>query len=264
MSALRTIVLTLALVAVTVVSSAQEPVVTVFYYERMPFFGVPGTEREGVVLTIARLALERAGIPFVFEKVPVNRLFSSAAIPGPFCVPGAFRTPDRERVYRYSALPLYRDEPPHFVVRAADAPAFSGVTDVESLLSRDESLGVVQSYSYGSWVDAAVARYDPRRVVVTIGDNQDTFYRMLLYGRFDYFFASPEEASSIIGSRPEFEGEFAVLPLSDAPEGNQRWMMFSPGFPRDLRERFDAALAALRADAAYATLIDDLKRSIYR
>lgn len=264
MSAFRILVLMLALLTVTYGSSALEPVVTVYYYERMPFFGVPGTDREGVVLTIARLALERAGIRFVFEKVPVNRLFSSVAIPGPFCVPGAFRTPERERVYRYSALPLYQDEAPHFVVRAADLGVFAGVTDVASLLSLDETLGTVQSYSYGAWVDAAIARYDPRRVVVTIGDNQDTFYRMLLYGRFDYFFASPEEASFIIEDRPEFKGEFSVLPLSDAPAGNQRWMMFSPGFPPELRERFDAALAALRADEAYETLIGDLKRAIAR
>lgn len=240
---------------------ADDVPVTVYYYERMPFFGEPGTDHEGIVLAVARMVLERAGIPFVFEKVPVNRIFKTLERPGPYCVPGAFRTPEREAAYLFSDAPLYQDSPPHVVVRSRDVGDFAGVRGIRDLLSGGKVLGVVESYSYGTWVDENIARYAPRRLVVTIGDNQANFYRMLLSSRFDYFFASLEEASSVMRSDEAFAAGLSVLPLADAPAGNVRWFMFSPGFPRELLARVNASIVAVRASDEYERLVLEAKRA---
>jgi polar amino acid transport system substrate-binding protein len=234
---------------------AQEPEVTVYYYERPPFFGQIGTEDEGIILRIARLVFEDARIPYRFEKLPVTRIFESLKRPGLHCVAGVFKTPERESLYSFSADPIYQDSEPHYVVRKAESADYAGLRTIGDLLASGRTLGVAESYSYGTWIDKNIASYDPPRETVNIGDDQSNFYAMLVVRRFDYFFASLEEATQLLRTNRIFSARLAVRELEDAPEGNIRWIMFSRDFPEELLARINRSIPRVKKRAEYRRII---------
>ena len=238
----------------------QDPVVTVYYYERMPFFGKANTDDEGCILAITRYVLEEANIPFRFEKMPVSRIFElMKKSDANACFPGVFMNPERQSLYVYSDLPIYQDTPPHYVIRKSDEQLYAGVDSIDGLLGLGKTLGLVVSYSHGLWVDDAIRRCNPNRVLVNIGDNQLNFYRMILANRFDFFFASEEESRYIVRNDPEFSDKLAIRELSDAPEGNVRWIIFNKGFPPELIARVNAAIPIVRESERYKALVARMK-----
>lgn len=240
---------------------AQEPEVTVYYYERPPFFGQVGTENEGIILRIARLVFEDARIPYRFEKLPVTRIFESLKQPGLHCVAGVFRTPEREGLYSFSAAPIYQDSEPHYVIRKAEASDYAGLRTIGDLLASGRTLGVAESYSYGTWIDKNIISYDPPRETVNIGDDQSSFYAMLVVRRFDYFFASLEEATQLLRTNRLYSERLAVRELEDAPEGNIRWIMFSRDFPEELLARINRSIPRVRKSAGYRRIISGAIRN---
>lgn len=223
----RCLVMFLALIACCANAFSKSPTITICYYERMPFFGQLETGDEGILLTITSEILRTAGIAYRFEKLPVSRIFDTVLEDIYACFPGVFRTPDRETLYRFSSLPIYQDTPPHYVIRRADQSEYADIHTIKDLLTSEKTLGLAEKYSYGSWVDKNVKEYRPKSVTVNFGDDQRSFYRMLAAGRFDYFFSSAEEANYLINSTPENTGTFIMKELSDAPEGNIRWILFN-------------------------------------
>jgi len=232
--------------------------VTVYYYDRLPFFGRVGTSDEGFLLKIIRLVFDDAGIPFHFEKVPLNRIFEQLKKDGPYCMPGAFKTPDRQALYIYSRLPIYQDSSPGYIIRKNDEKKFAGIKKIDALLKSGMTLGLVKNYSHGKWIDENIAKSDPKKTIVSIGDDQAPFIRMLLLGRFDYIFAGGEEASYNIRTIPDFSGKLIVKKLDDAPEGNIRWLIFSKTFPKELLGRINDSILKVKASNAYRAILSSI------
>lgn len=239
---------------------AQERVVTIYTYDRMPFFGQLDTETEGFINQITRLVFENAKIPYVFEKVPVNRIFDNLTRPGLSCVAGVFRTPEREQTYAFSADSIYQDSPPHYLIRNTDEAQYAAIKDIKSLLTSGKTLGLVDKYSYGTWIDESVRQYKPPSVVVNIRDDQSAFMQMLVIKRFDFMFASREEASYNLRTNPHFQGVISVKALPDAPAGNIRWIMYNKDFPSDLRARIDNSIPKVKKSKAYRDITTRLDK----
>lgn len=240
---------------------AQDRVVTIYTYERMPFFGQINTDAEGFINQITRLIFEDAKIPYVFKKVPVSRIFATLAQPGISCVAGAFRTPEREQTYLFSSDYIYQDSSPRYLIRSADQAHYASIKNIKDLLTSGKTVGLAEKYSYGTWIDENVKLYNPPTVVVNIGDNQSAFMQMLVLKRFDYVFASGEEASYNLRNNPEFRAAISVKMLADTPTaGNIRWIMFSNNFPPDLRERIDKSIPKVKKSKAYRDIVVGLTR----
>lgn len=241
-------------------AGTPETPVTIYYYDRMPFWGLIDTAEEGFILKLSRLIFEDAGIPHQFEKVPVNRVFEILKMSGPYCIPGAFKTDERMRSYLYSGHPIYQDAPPRIVIRKKDEGRFSEVKTIESLLTGPWVLGRVASYSYGPWVDRSIEKYKPPQLFVTIGDDQSSFIEMLIHSRFDYFFAGGEEASYIAKTYSGSRTALSYKKLQDAPAGNIRWILYSKGFPPDLLKRIDNSIESIKKSQAYGEIVNSLLR----
>lgn len=150
------LIMFLALIACCANAFSKDPTITICYYERMPFFGQIETGDEGILLTITSEILRTAGISYRFAKMPVARIFETVGEDTYACLPGVFRTPDREAVYRFSSLPIYQDTPPHYVIRRADQSDYANVHTIKDLLTSEKTLGLAERYSYGQWVDKNV------------------------------------------------------------------------------------------------------------
>ncbi|MGL4370830.1 MAG: substrate-binding periplasmic protein [Spirochaetota bacterium] len=214
---------------------------------------------EGFLIAITRMIFEDAGIPYRFEKLPVNRIFENLKNPGKVCMAGLFKNPEREKLYVFSSGYIYQDSPPHYVVHRRNFGRFAGITTINSLLTSKMTLGKVDRYSYGLWVDANLRRYNPPTVVVNVGDNQGNFFNMLLLGRFDYLFAGQEEASYNLHANPEFRTDLAILTLRDAPAGNRRYIAFSKGFPPADIRRINASISRVKNKAEYMEIVKKAK-----
>ena len=255
----RSLIIFLAILACCANAFPKGPTITIYYYERMPFYGQPETNDEGIILTITRDVLETAGISYRFAKMPVSRIFDIIGEDAYACFPGVFRNPNREALYRFTSLPIYQDASPHYVIRRSDLPSFASVRTIKDLLTSGKVLGLVEKYSYGTWVDTNVAAYRPKHVTVNFGENQKPFYRMLAAGRFDYFFSSIEEANYLINSSPENDGVFSVKELQDAPQGNVRWIIFNKELPPELLDRINEAIGIVTVSDRYRELVRKMK-----
>jgi len=257
---IRATLIVLSLFFCAVSAWPQQPEVTVYYYERMPFFGQANTDDEGFILAIARFVLEEAKIPFRFVKMPVARTFElMKESDSNACFPGVFRTPEREKLYVYSDFPIYQDTSPHYVIRKSDEPFYANVDSIDGLLGSGKRVGLVVSYSYGSWVDGAIRLHKPNRVFVNIGEDQKSYYRMILANRFDFFFASLEESRYIVRNNPEFADTLSIRELPDAAEGNVRWLIFNRGFSPVLLARINAAIPVVKESERYRALVARMK-----
>ncbi|HOX32595.1 MAG TPA: transporter substrate-binding domain-containing protein [Spirochaetales bacterium] len=237
---------------------SQETSITILYYERMPFFGQPYTNDEGFIISIMRLILDDAGIPYTFQKGPLNRLFEYAKKDELVCLPGVFKTPDRELSYTYSKFPIYQDASPRYIIRQSDSLSFQNVHTIKDLLSSKKTLGVIRNYSYGAWVDENVKLYNPPMVITDITDDQSNFTRMLLLKRFDYFFAGGEESIYSIRVNPETKGLTTMMLLDDAPIGNIRWIIFPRTFPEELLEKINSSIEYVKRGVMYNSIIKSI------
>jgi uncharacterized protein (TIGR02285 family) len=238
----------------------QETPVTVFYYERLPFFGQPYSKEEGFILQIARLVLDDAKIPYHFEKIPLNRLFENLKRDGLVCFPGMFKTPEREATYKYSGSPIYQDARPRYIIRRSDLHEFENIHTIKELLTSNKVLGVIKNYSYGKWVDQNILSYGPPTVTAEITDDQSNFILMLLYKRFDYFFSGGEEALYNVEHNQSTKDALAMRLLDDAPEGNIRWFIFPKTFPDKLLGRIDESIERVKKSDKYRELLKSIAR----
>ena len=101
--------------------------------------------------------------------------------------------------------------------------------------------------------------YRPKSVTVNFGDDQRSFYRMLSAGRFDYFFSSAEEANYLINSSTENVRAFSMKELTDAPEGNIRWIIFNKNIPPELLARINEAIGIVKRTERYQELVRKMK-----
>jgi polar amino acid transport system substrate-binding protein len=215
-----------------------------YYFERPPYYATLEEQPSGFLVHRARDILTQAEVDFEFESMPSRRILQElAATAVPACAVGWFKTPERERLYKFS-LPTYQDLPILAVFLKHGRRPPPSVTTLAALTAEtDLSVGVIESFSYGPKVDALLAAKPnpPMRVQ----GSQEQLMRMLAAGRFDYVLVSPEEANTLAclaGLEPD---DIAQLVLRDVPKGNIRYLMFSMATPDETVRRVNAAIMKL-------------------
>jgi polar amino acid transport system substrate-binding protein len=233
---------------------------TVYYYERMPYYGEIDGRVSGFLAEIARLVLDDAGIPYTFEDAPATRVLENLKLPGDACALGWFRTPQREAIYAYSREAMYRDEPFWAIIDASKARLLPPRPAVEDILRSGWRLGLIEGYVYGPWLDEKIGVHAPESEIVNIRNDSEIMYRMLANGRFDYMFASREESLFIIGHLgAEIGRRLALVELADAPAGNPRYFILSKGVDGAMLARIDASLARIKRGEAYSRIVQGAK-----
>ena len=244
------------LLALSVPALAGEPPaeLTVYYFERMPFFGDRDGKASGLLVDVSRLILDEAAVPYRFVNVPVVRLFDSLKKPGNSCLAGAHRTKERETIYAYSDDFIYRDQPFRIIVNKARRKALPERPTIRQVLKSELRLGVAEGYVYGDWLDRKIVEYQPTLLRVNIGNDSEKMHKMIIGGRFDYMFAVAEEARHIVAEDREHSDNLTTVEIADAPQGNMRYLLCSKGIDSVMLKKINAAIKTVKASREYERL----------
>ncbi|MBS1228444.1 MAG: putative transporter, periplasmic substrate-binding protein [Proteobacteria bacterium] len=244
------------LLAFSVSGLAAEPPaeLTIFYYERMPFYGDRDGKPAGLLIDISRLILDQAGIKYRLVNVPVIRFFESLKKPGNSCLIGALKTKEREVIYAYSDDYIYRDQPFRIIVNKSKRKALPERPSIKQVLESELRLGVSDGYVYGDWLDRKIIEYQPKLQKINIGNDSEKMHKMMIGGRFDYMFAVAEEARHIVSEDQEHSDNLTTVEIADAPRGNMRYLLCSKEIDSAIMQKINAAIKAVKSTPDYERL----------
>ncbi len=214
--------------------------ITMHYHERPPYYTTGSLGVSGLCIDPAKLAFEKAGIPFQWQKTPAKRqLDIIKANRSRDCLLGWFKNSEREKFAKYS-VSIYQDKPLMALARADNKKMASGRT-LEGILSNPGLILLKKNgYSYGRFVDGKVIELHSKQVV-TNAENVGML-KMIHSKRADYFFISEEEAEMLISSSGLPKTDFKYIRFSDMPEGNKRYLLFSKKVEDQVIEKINAAI----------------------
>jgi uncharacterized protein (TIGR02285 family) len=159
---------------------------------------------------------------------------------GPVCGLGWFKRPEREEFAVFTA-PIYHDRPSVAVARKDDA-RFPIPTMLQQVFADPGAKLIVKTgYSYGATIDAWIERHRPDREE-SAGSNEEIL-NMIANNRGDYAVMAAEEAEYLLQRDLPLGAVLRVVELSDAPQGEQRYLMCSKSTPLDTLVKLNTALS---------------------
>ena len=211
------------------------------FIERPAYSWQQDGQAAGLFVDIARGVLTRAGIDHQFQALPPKRMLKSVEEGREeICVLGNFKTPERE-AYAVFTKQIYQNKPIGILISRDRIEAFAPYKTLADLTgSSTLRLGYIDGFSYGSAVDAFVARMTGTKI--SRGTTQTGMVSMLASGRFDYMFADQEEYEALAGAAKISPESVRLLTFPDVPEGNRRYLMCSKAVPRQTIDRINAAI----------------------
>lgn len=163
---------------------------------------------------------------------------------------GATMTPERA-AFAYFSQP-YREESFRVHVRGGDEEKWTS-DSLADLMSKGFRLGLTSGYIYGDEVNAVLdnSSWQEQLVEVPVGDLN---FMNLMDFRIDGFMEDPFVAASI-SHRRNWGVPIATLPL-ELYSGDVHVMFSQASVDEAIVERFDAALAGLRAEGVYDQILE--------
>ncbi len=229
-------------------TSRQEPqgvqpsqaIITIHYHERPPYYITGPLGVYGLCADPAKIAFQKAGIPFRWEKTPASRQLNILkANSGRDCLLGWFKNPAREKFARYSR-PIYSDKPMIALALANNDRIITDSPLEDTLLNGKLVLLRKSGYSYGRFVDTMISKLRPRQDM-TDAENVGML-KMIHSRRTDYFFISEEEAHALTTSSGLPPNDFKYVHFTDMPTGNKRYLLFSKKVAVEEVARINAAI----------------------
>lgn len=228
--------------------AADDGAITVLIHKRAPYYVIENGQISGIIAEPAARAFKNAGLKFSWHELASNRQLKRIEQNADrSCAVGWFKKPEREAFARFTD-PIYVDRP-MVVLARSDNSAVASHTMLKALIA-DPSLrfGRKLGYSYGAVVDDLLVS----EKTVNLTTTQDNFgmVRMLLGRRFDYMFASYEEAAGLIDSVGAASDDLVALTLGGTPPGNARHILCSKNVSDAEIERLNEAIARLSDGSA--------------
>jgi uncharacterized protein (TIGR02285 family) len=222
-------------------AAAAEHDVTVLFHVRPPYaYYGPGQQVAGLLPAATSAALAKAGIRAEWVEMPPARQTEEIKRSNDAtCGLGWFKRPDREAFASFTA-PIYRDRPTVIVARTDDARFVDGASLQDSFQDPSRTLVVKTGYSYGAQIDGWL-KAKQTHAQTSSGANE-LLLVMIAQGRVDYAIMAPEEAEDLLTSNAELGASLHAVRLSDAPDGEWRYLMCSQATPAALIERINKAL----------------------
>ena len=223
-------------------SSAQEPILTVAFNNKPPFFYFEEGQAKGLLVERAKSIFQKANIAYTFEELPFNRVMLELERKRPmFAALGFSKTPEREVFVNFSA-PLYRDHTPIILIRSADAELFRNYTTLQHIAnSKAMTFGGKTGNTYP--IDSILHTMGERDRRFEVEANQ--LPKLLVLGRFDFTMIFPEELSQALVASDVSPTKIQQLSYSDIPMGGYRYLLFSQSTPKDILSKVNNAINTL-------------------
>jgi polar amino acid transport system substrate-binding protein len=223
-------------------AAADQAHVTILFHVRPPYaYYGPDQQVDGLLSAPVLAALAKAGLNVDWVEMPPARQTEEIKrARGATCGLGWFKRPEREAFASFTD-PIYHDRPTVVVARKDDARFTDGMSLQDSFKDPARTLVVKTGYSYGAAIDAWIKVLQPRAEISSV--TNEMLLGMIVQDRADYAMMAPEEAEDLLGSRPELGAALRPVRLSDAPDGELRYLMCSQATPAALITRINDALS---------------------
>ncbi len=214
--------------------------VTLHYNERPPYLMGKDGQLTGLTGSPAVAAFKAAGVPFTLQSSPSARqLVLIKENKAMDCGVGWFKNEEREGFGKFTK-PIYQDKPQIAMTSAKNTKVKDGAS-LESILGdKGITLLVKQGYSYGKTLDAMIAKLQPKSTSVFVENVQ--MLQMIQAERADYMFVAPEEADGLIAAANISPAEFRKANFSNAPNGENRYILCSKNVPDETITKLNSAI----------------------
>lgn len=215
-----------------------------YYEERPPLMSRQGEQLTGVQGAPAMAVLQRAGLHVELREAPVARQVAQVARNAePACALGLYRTAEREKLGRYSRLPVYSSPPQSLMIRRdgrlKDVHRFAALVQ-----SPAATLALRNGYSYGAETDRALA--EGRVKVTRSSDHSLARARLVLLGMADGALFTEEEGEALIRQMGDAGAALELRRLPDAPPGEGRYFFCNKALPDRQLKAIDDAMGTSR------------------
>lgn len=233
------IVLSMVLAGASIPASSSE--LEMLLTEYPPYYTVkPDGKISGIIVDSASKIFARAGIEPKFSFVPPKRVFVEIKTGAPLASLGWFKTVEREKFAHFS-LPVYRNKPEGVFVLREEAERFASYRNFRDLMATSHfTIGRIDGYSQGEYLDTILADYQNRTVWATV--DQVQLIQMLKARRFDFILLPPEEMEILVESAGYWLQDFVMLKMDDIPAGILRYIMYSKSVNKTVIEKIDKAI----------------------
>lgn len=227
--------------------SGSDNTITVHYHEKPPYYVTGDFGVYGLCAERAAQIFRYADIPFKWQKTPAPRqLDIIKSNKSRDCGIGWYKNLEREKFAKYS-IPFYQDSPiVALKLSSRHEEIVSGQPIKEILSNSGLTLLLKTGYSYGRFVDQAIALFSPKHIVTTL--EPVGMVKMIYFKRADYLFVSEDEAEAVIKISGFSEKEFDFIKFSDMPEGNKRYLIFSNIIEDKTIEKLNSAIRLYKYD----------------
>lgn len=233
-----------ALLATVSAARAGAADLVLYFEERPPLMSRQGSELTGVQGAPAMAVLQRAGLAVELREAPVARQMAMIARNAePACALGLYQTSEREKVGKYSRLPVYSSSPQSWMIRKdgrlKDIHRFATAVQLPGV-----TLALRHGYSYGAETDKALAESSAK--IIRSSDHSLARARMVLLGVADATLFTDEEGEALIRRMGEAGAALELRRLPDAPPGEGRFFFCSKAMPDRQMRAIDDAMGAPR------------------
>lgn len=225
----------------------------VYYFHRPPLYIHTETDSpSGFICEIVDLVLKKSGLNYRWQEVPAARVEQLFRENNYALAVGWYYKREREEWAQYSR-PIYTDGPMVAIVNRINVPIKEPVT-IKFMLSSPYKLGVINGFSYGTVLDAAIEQYKPKKEIIT--GTQESLLAMVSTSRLDYMLLSLEEAVYMRRMSSTALEKTSIVVLKDAPLGLERYILASYAVPRFVIDVINKSISKIRSSPEYKKIID--------
>jgi len=244
-------------------SSAAENKIAIYYYDRAPYrIRVSNHNASGILVDITKLAFQKARINFIFRDRPFKRAMIELKNPNTIgCIPGIYKTPEREEVYLYTNKAILQEKPMAIVINKKDTNSLPINPTIKELFTSKLIMGVYSGFSYGKWLDNKIDEYKPTTSVVTFSKKQGTttsanIIEMISINRINYTLMAPIEARWLLKTINDLKDKVDLLAIKNTPDANSRYLVCSKAIGNDNLERINKAISEIIDSDEYTKIIN--------
>lgn len=197
-------------------------------YERRP-----NGEFAGMGVELVQLLAQRHGYQVRFEIYPWRRAVEVASGGKADLLVAAYKTPERQRLLRYSEHAFFQDELA-FYVRANSMPVWEG----DYALLKGRRIVVINGWSYGRAFTEAASQLH-----ISVTNTVENGLRMLSHGHVEMFASNRRDTDPVLQALGLQDQLMALAPLIDVQDA---YFAFPAATRyRELPAQFDRLLAEL-------------------